>query len=121
MGSSSPHKPELPPLLQPGLHRVTMPRLRKLCVDAFPLSTTRLKLFDGLNRLLAWFAQTSIAAEMWIDGSFLTQKIDPSDVDLVLKIEAVKYFSWSDEQKDILEWLTLPENEDECGTVFARE
>jgi hypothetical protein len=38
--------------------------------------------------MLQSLTEESIKSEVWIDGSFLTTKIDPDDVDIVVIIEA---------------------------------
>jgi len=41
----------------------------------------------ALESLLAELSRTGIRAEVWINGSFLTKKIDPDDVDLVVVVQ----------------------------------
>jgi hypothetical protein len=38
--------------------------------------------------MLICLSNEAIRAEIWIDGSFLTQKIEPDDIDLVVLLEA---------------------------------
>jgi hypothetical protein len=63
---------------------MTLPELRKLCVDAFPLSTRRDQLMRSVEGLCTAVSTALILSEVWVDGSFLTLKIDPQDVDLVV-------------------------------------
>ena len=51
----------------------------------------------SLESLLAGLSSAAVKAQVWIDGSFLTNKIDPDDVDLVVAIQ---------EQDFLLAWAT---------------
>jgi hypothetical protein len=81
-------------------------------VDAFPRSKTRARLFANFEiyiarlqkELFPWF-------EMWVDGSFVTKKENPKDIDVVvlldfqvydLKIKQLeKFYSFSLEKEGI--------------------
>lgn len=102
---ASADKPEFPPLLKPGLHRVQTLDLRRLCVEAFPRSGTRPIIMQGLQRLIAILESRRITGELWVDGSFLTEKIDPEDVDIVLRIESEFVDRASTKQHATLEWF----------------
>jgi len=56
---------------------MTLDALRELCVTPFPLSNTRPAIMAGLEQLLQDLINYGISADVWIDGSFLTEKIDP--------------------------------------------
>ena len=79
-------KPDFPPLLPPGRHPMLLPDLRKLCVTGFPLSTGREYLMRSVEALCTAVSTALIPSEIWVDGSFLTQKMDPGDVDLVVVV-----------------------------------
>jgi hypothetical protein len=79
-------KPEFPPLLDAGLHRLTLEELNRLTVDHFPNSETRSPLFAELRKLLALIASLGLKCQIWIDGSFLTEKTNPGDVDFIVDI-----------------------------------
>lgn len=82
-------KPEFPPLLAPGLIPHSRAELESLKVGMFPASTTRAALWDSLNLLITELrAYKLLPAKLWLDGSFLTHKIDPDDIDLCIEIEA---------------------------------
>lgn len=61
-------------------------------VDAFPKSKTRVKLYENLiqfnetlqKEVYPWY-------EMWVDGSFVTKKHNPRDVDVVVFLDAEVY------------------------------
>lgn len=70
------------PLLAPGRHILTIEQLKVLTVTSFPSSTRRPFLFQELERLHAELMEVGAVCELWIDGSFLTQKPEPNDIDL---------------------------------------
>ena len=78
------HKDEFPPLLQPGLHKMSVDALKILTVDAFPKSTRRPQLWASFLGVVAALKKRGLTCEIWVDGSFLTKKIDPDDVDFVM-------------------------------------
>lgn len=53
---------------------------------------------DRLNQL-------GISGELWVDGSFLTEKVDPDDVDLTLRIQAHVYDNGTTQQTDYMDAL----------------
>lgn len=101
-------KDEFPPLLEAGFHEKTVEQLRALCVDArrFQKSTSRARLMDRLSSLIGSTTRLGIVGEFWIDGSFLTEKLDPKDVDLSLRIQASVYDQGTPEQIKFMDWLT---------------
>lgn len=77
-------KPDFPALLPPGRHRMTLDELRALALTPFPTDAKRADLF---GRLLAWRSQLAgvgISCSTWLDGSFLTEKVGPGDIDVVV-------------------------------------
>jgi hypothetical protein len=73
-----------PPLFPPGLHPVDEAQLEAHFVYPFNGSTTRPALLSGLRAYLQALRQAGVTFEVWLDGSFSTQKVDPNDVDLVV-------------------------------------
>ena len=72
------------PLLAPGFHEITPAQIAKFFLDPLPLSHRRPILVAGLLRYLNDLAATKVKCEVWIDGSFTTDKVEPNDVDLVV-------------------------------------
>jgi Family of unknown function (DUF6932) len=93
-------KPEFPPLLPPGRHTMTLPELRKLCVQGFALSTRRDPLMRSVEALCMAVSTALIPSEVWVDGSFVTQKMDPGDVDLVVVVQS-SILSGTEQQRHI--------------------
>ncbi len=82
------YKVEYPPLLMEGLHELTLADLRVLCVDGFPLSTRRDPVMRVLESMCLAMSTALVPAAVWVDGSFLTEKIEPDDVDVVVVMQA---------------------------------
>ena len=63
--------------------------LKQVFVDEFQESQTRNAIFEGFQKFLTNFSNfTNISFDIWIDGSFVTKKLNPNDIDVVLIIDA---------------------------------
>jgi Family of unknown function (DUF6932) len=65
----------------------------------------------SLWTLVGCLSRWDMGEELWIDGSFLTEKIDPKDADLVLILPENFESTASDEQWAILDWWDNGGNE----------
>jgi hypothetical protein len=97
--------PDLPSMFPIGFHHLTMGDIEQACVDQFPLSTVRGIIFKGLATFVETLEIAKVPGELWLDGSFLTEKINPKDVDVVLRVEAAIYNSGTPEQRDAIDWV----------------
>lgn len=78
---------ESTPLLGPGFHVMTLDGLRSLTVTGFAEpSAKRRDLFAKFERLVGELVELEIPSEIWVDGSFLTEEVDPWDIDLAVKV-----------------------------------
>ncbi|MBC7816306.1 MAG: hypothetical protein IAG10_05380, partial [Planctomycetaceae bacterium] len=95
---------EKPPLLTEGIHELTTGQVREICVSAkrFSGSTSRASLMDNLELLVEAFSQQGIGCEIWLDGSFLTEEINPRDVDLSVRVASVDYENGTASQVELL-------------------
>lgn len=100
-------KEEFPPLLEPGFHVITLAELRSRCVAAFPLSKTRPQIMDGFEKFVNLLRSEAIVCDLWVDGSFLTQKIDPEDVDIVLCVQSALYEDGTTSQQNLLDLVLV--------------
>lgn len=96
-----------PGLLDVGFHPMTVGELCQLCVDhpRFSLSSTRRRIMRNLATLVEGLRAVGVSGSLWVDGSFLTEKMDPEDVDLLLYMEDRIYQSFTAAQKDDIRWL----------------
>src|SRR4051794_3892468 len=99
------HKPEYPPLLPMGLHPMSLSDVRTLCVDQFPLSTRRHEIMSSLEHVVDVLLSAAVKGELWVDGSFLTNKIDPDDSDVVLRVQESFLTNPSPAQQDAYTWF----------------
>jgi hypothetical protein len=60
---------------------------------------------DGLSEVIARLRAAGVDSEVWVDGSFMSQKIDPDDADIVVPFPAVTYDSGTLSQRAALEWV----------------
>jgi len=60
----------------------------------------------GLEDVVTHLEGAGVIGEVWIDGSLLTQKIDPKDVDILLYVQADFYNRASPEQRAAMDWIT---------------
>jgi hypothetical protein len=96
-----------------GFHRLTMLNVEQTCVDSFPLSKSRRALWLGLTTFHGRLIDAGVAGELWIDGSFLTEKIDPKDVDVVVRCSHALYDAGTEPQRVALDWV----NENQSDTL----
>jgi hypothetical protein len=85
MGVGSKHDCE--PLLAPGRHYMTLEEIEALCVTQFPGNVRRRNLYFKLEAFVQQFLVAGICCQIWVDGSFLTTKEDPNDLDVTVMIE----------------------------------
>lgn len=93
-------KEEFLPLLSVGFHDFDVTALRRLCVERFPQSITRAKIMGGLENVLSLLQSNGLRGDLWIDGSFTTEKLNPDDVDIILVMDASDFRALSQEQAD---------------------
>ena len=99
------HRIDFPCLFPVGFHRLSMVDLERICVLSFPLSNSRKAIMDGLVQFVQRMVDAKIPGDLWVDGSFLTEKIDPKDVDLVVVIDGdAVYDHGMLEQRDAIDW-----------------
>lgn len=84
-------KPSFPPLFPAGFHDLTDEELRQRCVTNFENSERRDMLYCNLIQLVTRFRDLnqaySIISEIWIDGSFTTEKVEPDDIDILIVLD----------------------------------
>lgn len=77
-------KPDFPALLPPGVHHMNLPELHALAVAPYLRDERRVELFNKLSTWLDAVRALGISGQLWLDGSFLTEKPLPGDIDCVL-------------------------------------
>jgi hypothetical protein len=97
--------PDFPSLFPLGFHPLSLEEVARVCVDLFPLSGTRATLMHGLEQFVQHLVAAGVVCDVWIDGSFLTEKIDPADVDVIVRCDHTIYDAGTTEQRDALDWV----------------
>ena len=77
-------KEDFPPILRAGIHRMTMETVRETFVSSMPEASRRVQLFSHLDHWVARLRQLNVTGTLWLDGSFVTRKPEPCDLDCVL-------------------------------------
>ena len=72
--------------LAAGLHKMSVDELRAKVVDAFPLSNGRSELWANFLDVVYQLKKLGLKGEFGSIGSFLTEKINPRDVDFVFDV-----------------------------------
>jgi hypothetical protein len=122
------------PLLAPGRHYLSLVDVEALCVHQFTGETRgrRETLFHGLEELIQRLLVANIRCDVFIDGSFLTEKPEPDDVDVIVSTEIYAFERLSENQMQALEainqydsgtidsssWTTYPRGHDYFGAAL---
>ncbi|MBO3759467.1 hypothetical protein [Ciceribacter sp. L1K22] len=115
-------KYDYPPLLAPGAHYLSLPEVKSLVVDRFSAGyqSARLKLYQQLEEFIQLLLTNNILGDLAIDGSFLTEKPNPNDVDVLLTYDFDISTSLSQIQNDLIDQINtsyLFENVDSLAIV----
>jgi hypothetical protein len=79
-------------LLPPGVYDCTLDEVRG-CFGVFQTTDRRPKRYNKLQALVREVWATGLVAQIIVDGSFVTAKPDPNDIDLILVLNAGHDFS----------------------------
>lgn len=77
-------KTDFPALLSPGVHAHTLASIEALAVLPFPDDVRRTILFQQFSSWIGSMKKANVVGRIWIDGSFLTEKPGPNDIDCIL-------------------------------------
>ena len=90
-----------PPLLGPGAYLMSLPDLERLLLSG-ELDTQRRRYgFQKIEEVVQILLRAKFKCELWIDGSLLTRKPDPGDVDLSIVLDHDVLESMLPEQREI--------------------
>ncbi len=74
-------------MLTPGFHDCTVAEFLAMFVDGFPTSQRRKLIADTLLDFSSEVFSSGIPYEFWIDGSYVTTKVNPNDADIILFLQ----------------------------------
>ncbi|SEO45299.1 hypothetical protein SAMN05428959_10896 [Duganella sp. CF517] len=77
-------KADFPPLWPPGIHAVTLDELQAVAVTPFLADARRAIIFASFKQWIQKLQSLHVHAILWIDGSFLTAKYGPDDIDCIM-------------------------------------
>jgi|SRR5688572_13893899 len=60
---------------------------------------------DGLEKLIALLISDGVKGQLWIDGSFLTEKLEPDDSDVVLRVTDAELAMQPTVQGNAMHWI----------------
>ena len=78
---------EFTPMFNAGFHDIKLEDFEAIFVNAFQNCDRRKYLVGRFFALLDDFSEFSLSAEIWIDGSFSTQKEEPGDIDILFVVD----------------------------------
>lgn len=78
-------------VMDPGIHEFDMQQFHDIFVHQFTTSERRQEIFNSFIDFLKNLMNGYNIQEVWIDGSFVTEKVNPNDVDLILFFEVEDY------------------------------
>lgn len=70
--------------LNPGIHEYSMEDFEKQFIKDFATSETRLEIYEQFCEWLNRLTEILPPSYIWLDGSYLTSKVNPNDLDLVV-------------------------------------
>jgi len=84
-------KSSYPALFSAGFHDLTDLEIEQYCVSPFSGSNRRQLLYCNFIQLLNQYRefnkQYECFSEVWVDGSFTTEKINPDDIDILVVVD----------------------------------
>jgi hypothetical protein len=75
---------EFEPLYPAGFHNISIGNLENIFVNPFVDNERRSYLTGRFRDFIEKFSEVGLKAEIWIDGSYSTQKPEPSDMDILI-------------------------------------
>lgn len=78
-------------LLPPGVHSCTLAEAEARFVPD-GASEKRRALWESLRAFLAWITPMQCFEAIYLDGSFITDKVEPSDIDCILEVSLTAPF-----------------------------
>lgn len=101
-------------------------QIEALCVTGFAgkARVHRERLFHALEGVVQGLLAAHIRCDVFVDGSFFTEKPEPDDVDVIVAIESSEFEALSEAQHQVVEALNLEDNglvDSLAVTTFPRD
>lgn len=101
----TPYDPQYPPILPPGFHDLTLDEVEQQLVTSFPNPTARRELFSRFLILCSIINRWGVQVTLWLNGSFVSEKENPDDIDVALLYDGILDRSMSPANKSELQDL----------------
>ncbi|WP_310601463.1 DUF6932 family protein [Desulfobulbus sp.] len=97
--------PDPEPLFPPGIIDTTIEHIEEMCVANFPGNKMRAYIFQRFLGYIEALRGVNAMFHVWVDGSFVTTKQEPGDIDLFIWFNADAIDSLADKDKRVLHTL----------------
>ena len=95
--------------LPAGFHSMTLEEIKSAFVDGFPDSMTRPQIFDGYQQFCTFLHNCGVVTYTHLlDGSFITSKENPNDIDCVTFVDDAMLNSLTPDQQQAIWSCTQP-------------
>lgn len=101
--------PEGETVLPPGRHPASIEDVKSLLVDGFPSSERRRPLFERWVAVREAIRRVTTVEAEWLDGSYVTRKEEPNDIDMLTFFEESAIESLDEASKALLRGLVAKE------------
>lgn len=71
-------------MLPPGIHHLTLEEIQRVAVTPFVADARRALLFASFQQWIWKLRALHVEAILWVDGSFVTSKYGPNDIDCIM-------------------------------------
>lgn len=100
------------PLFEPGIVDTDLKTLEAVCVEGFGENDVRKWLFSRFRGDMEQLSRVGARLVVWVDGSFVTSKNDPGDIDIVIWFDPAKIDRLPDSSHKLLVELVSDRNVD---------
>ncbi len=91
---------EYPPIFEAGMHSINQSDMKGIFVLPFKNPEKREYLLSRFESFLEKLREFPIEMEIWVDGSFVTEKENPGDIDLVVVCQNEAVNSLPDDKQE---------------------
>jgi len=85
---------------------MTLGEIKAQFVDRYPDNKRRRQIYDLLEQFVQMYLVSGISCEIWLDGSFLTEKESPDDLDVTVILDADVPNKLSEDQQRLIDDTT---------------
>lgn len=106
-------------LLPEGRYAATVQEIEQQFVhdQQYASSSTRAPIWSDWNRAVALLRSAALLHRAWVSGSFLTDKLDPNDIDAIFIINRADWATRPQEDKQVVEsFINRQQTDDQGGS-----